>query len=253
MPITFVNQGDMPADVTGTLYPNHAQALAYRPITTFRSKSASSTGVFPDEPLSGSGIADTFHIHQIAFAGVVNKICVTFLKGGAHASWIFYWPSLTASSTFNRTVRGRVDDTMKDEADKVAEEFIGTCATIPAITANELVVAFLNAQALAKRQNEELGAAKKLQAVPVSTSLRDQKLFNSAPVASDKKLSASEVDAVLKDYVVAFGLGEEAMVRRCLLNGTPRSEWNRFASKHYEGIFGIVNALGSSSSTSPSP
>lgn len=237
MPVTFVNNNNMPDQVTGLLYPNHAQALAYQPISTFRQQSATSTGVFPDQSLAGSNIADAFHVHQIALAGVVTRVCVSFLKGGTHVSWIFYWPDANTSSRFNRTVRGATDQVILTKADEVAGEFIDACATTPAIAANDAIAEHLNKAAQLSALLEQKEEEKKQQAVPVSSSARDQKLFSAPVSTANTPRKADEVEAILKRYPVKFGTGEEVMVRRALMLGYPKESWNKFIAKYYDGLF----------------
>lgn len=241
MTITIVSKTGDFSDPAGALYPNHSSALAFRPTTTFRSKSSTSSGVFPNETFTGSDIANQFHIHRIDFAGVISRVCVTFLKDGDHVAYAFYLPDPATSSTFHRYLRKSFDDTMRTTANSVFEEFIESCPTMPAIEANAAVVAFINQKALLAAQEAAASAAAAsaaFSAITISSSSRDQSLFGQV-AKTGKPRTDSEVDAICAAYLKAGGAGFDrdlSMVKTALRDRKPRESWNKFIEKYYDGL-----------------
>ena len=242
MPVTIqAAVNDIIPELSGAPYPNNVQALAYRPHTTFRGSSPSSTGVFPDVALAGTSVADAFHIHQIVRAGVIYKVCVTFMKKGAHVSWAFYIPDTAANRTFNRVWRGKHDAAMDAAADAAMEEFAEHCPTMPAIAANEAVIASLNAEAAAKKKAEEEAAlaAKSAFAPPVlSTSVKDRALFAAVTVPTARR-TEEEVNKIISDYEKTSKVDPKdlSMVKTALRDNKPKEEWNKFIRVYYDGMF----------------
>lgn len=252
MPITIVNNPNMPATITGAVYPNHSLAPAYRPILVFQKDTATSTGVFPDKDMTGSQIADAYHIHQIQFAGVITRICVTFLnkqKVDPHVAWVFYWPHATASSTFYRMDRRNVDQAMGTKADELLRDFLDACPGIAGDKANTAIIDQLNREAQAAAQLALLEAAKTQQAVPQSASAKDRALFSAPSSTLGAERSDSDVDAILKNSAVTISAADLSMVRRALKLNHPKSEWNRLIRSYYDSLFPVT--AGSSSSSSP--
>lgn len=241
MPVT-INEGvgELAKDLTGAPYPNHIQALAYTPSSTFRNGHPSSTGVFPDVSFEGSAIADAFHIHQIARAGVIYKVSVTFLKGSAHVAWAFYVPDSNSNKTFNRFWRGKHDGVMQGEADGAMEEFAAGCPTMPAIAANEAVLKSLGEEAAVKKklqEQEALAAKSAFAPVVVSSSERDRALFAQATVAASPR-TEKEVDAIIAacEKTIKIDPKDLSMVKTALRDRKPKSAWNKFIQPYYDGL-----------------
>lgn len=242
MPVTLQNgTSDVIPELSGAPYPNSALALAYKPSTRFRGGAPSSTGVFPDISLSGSTIADAFHIHQISRAGVVYKVSVTFLKEGKHVSWAFFVPDAAANKTFNRFWRGKRDDTMADAANGAMEDFAEGCPTMPAITANELVIEALNTEAAQKKKSEEAAAlAAKSAFAPqvLSASAKDRTLFAAVTIPVARR-TEEEVNKIISDYEKTSKIDAKdlSMVKTALRDNKPREAWNKFIQVYYNGMF----------------
>jgi hypothetical protein len=232
-----MQHADKPA---GAVYPTSSTALALKPSTRFKGSSPTGDGVFPDVPITGSAVASAFHIHQISIGGIIYKISVTFMNASAHVAWAFYEPSLTEADTFLRwwSPKSRPDATMSQVADAALVEFVGGCPTVPANTANDLVIDYLTKAAAAKKAAEEEDKKVKGQ-VALSGGTKDTARFG-VQSASLPELSDDAVNKIIAAYEKSVGkidVKDLTLVKVAIKKQRPKAEWNKFVAKYYDGMF----------------
>jgi hypothetical protein len=257
MPITIVaaTTRNLAKDPPGDIYADHELAIEASTATMFDGGSATAKeGRYPDRPISGIPGCDGYHIHEIAYNGIVWKVSVTFLdsraknstKGTDHIGNAFYSPIPGRSRTFERSCASFPDHNRnaRDFADGVFERYWEASKKIPATVANERILAMIakdieNKKASAEKDKADAIAAAKAKPV-VSDSAHDRSLFGQT-VAAEGSRTHEAAQAMIDKYVdigkVVFANGDNRSLLVCLKEGRPKEKWMSYVQKYYDGIF----------------